>query len=79
MSYFSFFALQIKAVDYNRFMNEKTIVKQKWISDAAYFKSLERQVTMEMKGSERNDWLEAEQEYQLLDNQRAKLGLVRLN
>jgi len=60
-------------------MNKKTRVKQKWISDAAYFKSLERQGAMEKKGNIQKDWLEAEQEYQLLDKQTIKLGLVRLN
>ncbi len=57
-------------------MNKKLDVKQKWISDAAYYKSLERDP---MIGSERIDWLEAEQEYQLLYKNRIKFGLVRIN
>lgn len=50
--------------------------QEKWISDAAYYKSLER---MPMPGLETRDWLEAEQEYRQLMNKRIKSGLVRIN
>jgi len=56
-------------------MDKKTIVKQKWISEAAYYKSLERKTKTATASS---DWIEAEQDYQLLINKRVKSGLVRL-
>jgi len=56
-------------------MDKKTLVKQKWISEAAYYKSLER---VTKTGTASRDWIEAEQDYQLLINKRIKSGLVRL-
>jgi len=56
-------------------MNEKLLLKQKWISDAAYYKSLAR---VSKPGSEHWDWLEAEQEYKVLVKKRVKSGLVRI-
>lgn len=49
---------------------------QKWISDAAYFISLNRETK---PGQEAKDWLEAEQQYYQLMKQRVKTGLVRIN
>lgn len=56
-------------------MMNKLSLKQSWISDAAYFKSLDRSVK---QNSEKNDWLEAEQEYLNAMQKRVKSGLVRI-
>jgi diphthamide biosynthesis methyltransferase len=50
--------------------------KEKWISDAAYYKSLARRTT---PGLETQDWLEAEQEYEQLMKKRIKSGLININ
>ncbi len=57
-------------------MNNKQSQKQKWISEAAYYKSLER---LSKPGMEKRDWFEAEQEFKQLLNQRIKSGLVRID
>ncbi len=57
-------------------MNEAKSNKEKWISDAAYYKSLKR---VPKPGLENADWLEAEQEYRQLIQKRVKSGLVILN
>jgi len=49
--------------------------QEKWISEAAYYKSLERSPK---PGLETQDWLEAEQDYRQLMNKRIKSGLVRI-
>ncbi len=56
-------------------MDKKILIKQKWISESAYYKSLERKAKT---GSASSDWIEAEQEYLLLINKHVKSGLVRL-
>jgi len=56
-------------------MDKKKLVKQKWISEAAYYKSLERNTKT---GSASSDWVEAEQEYLLLIKKYVKSGLVRI-
>jgi len=48
----------------------------KWISDAAYFNSLNRETKT---GQELKDWLVAEQQYYQLMKKRIKTGLVRIN
>lgn len=55
--------------------NANQRVKEKWISDAAYYKYLNRGFT---PGSADKDWLEAEQEYHELIKKRIKAGLVRI-
>jgi hypothetical protein len=57
-------------------MNENKSNKEKWISDAAYYKSLKR---VSKPGLENTDWLEAEQEYKQLIRKRVKPGLVLIN
>jgi hypothetical protein len=57
-------------------MNQNQSLKEKWISDAAYYKSLGHIST---PGLEIRDWLEAEQEYRQLINKRIKLGLVKID
>ncbi len=56
-------------------MDKKTLAKRQWISEAAYYKSLEK---TEKINSEYNDWIESEQEYQRLSNKYIKSGLVRI-
>jgi len=56
-------------------MDKKKLVKQKWVSEAAYYKSLERNIKT---GTASGDWIEAEQEYQLLIKKYVKPGLVRI-
>jgi len=50
--------------------------RQKWISDAAYYKSIARE---SMPGLDRLDWLEAEKEYRDEMAKRIKFGLRRIN
>jgi hypothetical protein len=57
-------------------MNANKSNKEKWISDAAYYKSLKR---LPKSGLENRDWLEAEQEYRQLIQKRVKSGLVIIN
>ena len=57
-------------------MNQRQSLAQKWISDAAYFISLNREPK---PGQEINDWLTAEQQYYMLVNIRVKSGLVRID
>ena len=57
-------------------MSNKKSLQEKWISEAAYFKSLERTPRL---GLENRDWLEAEQEYKQLIQKRVKSGLVIMN
>jgi len=57
-------------------ISKNEILKEKWISDAAYYKSLERDVKVER---ESQDWLDAEQEFERLMGSRVKSGLVRCN
>ena len=56
-------------------MNRDKIEKTKWISDAAYYKSLNRGFN---QGFENKDWFEAEQQFNHLMNKRIKPGLVRI-
>ena len=56
-------------------MNRDKIEKKKWISDAAYYKSLSRGFN---QGFENEDWFEAEQQFNELMNKRIKPGLVRI-
>lgn len=56
-------------------MNKKQLQKHKWVSDAAYYKSLKRILD---PGSESQDWFEAEQEYRELNKKCIKSGLVIL-
>lgn len=56
-------------------INNYSEQKEKWISDAAYFKSLQRDLT---QGLENQDWLDAEQEYKRLMKKQPKIGLVRI-
>lgn len=53
-----------------------TSLKDKWISDAAYYKSLER---TENQNMDKHDWFEAEQELQKVISNRVKSGLVMLS
>ena len=57
-------------------MNINQSQRKKWISDAAYFKSLGR---IPKPGLDIQDWLEAEQEFRELMNKRVKTGLVSIN
>ena len=57
-------------------MSQNQSQKEKWISDAAYYKSLAR---FAMPGLEIRDWLEAEQEYGQIMKTRIKSGLVRID
>ena len=57
-------------------MSKEKIEKKKWISDAAYYKSLSRGFK---QGFETKDWIEAEQKFNELMNKRIKPGLVRIN
>ncbi len=59
----------------NLMKTEKLSAKQKWISDSAYYKSLNRQLD---KGSAKQDWLQAEQDYLHELQKRVKSGLIRL-
>jgi len=56
-------------------MTDNQSPQEKWISDAAYYKSLARSPK---PGLETQDWLAAEQEYRQLMNKRIKSGLVRI-
>ena len=56
-------------------VNKHSEKKEKWISDAACFKSLQRDLTL---GLENQDWLEAEQEYRQVMKKQLKFGLVRI-
>ena len=56
-------------------MSNNQVQKHKWISDAAYYKSLKRILD---PGSESRDWFEAEQEYRELNKKSIKSGLVIL-
>ncbi|MCK5189369.1 MAG: DUF2934 domain-containing protein [Methylococcales bacterium] len=56
-------------------MNRDKIEKKKWISDAAYYKSLNRGFN---QGFENQDWVEAEQQFYELMKNRIKPGLVRI-
>jgi len=56
-------------------ISKNEVLKEKWISDAAYYKSLERDVKV---AQESKDWLDAEQEFERLMGSRIKSGLVRL-
>ena len=49
--------------------------KDKWISDAAYYKSLDRDFN---PGLENKDWVEAEQQFNELMKKRIKSGLIRM-
>jgi hypothetical protein len=49
--------------------------KEKWISEAAYYKSLRRGFN---QGFENTDWFEAEQKFNELMKTRIKPGLVRI-
>ncbi|WP_428354165.1 DUF2934 domain-containing protein [Methyloprofundus sp.] len=49
---------------------------QKWISDAAYFNSLNRDTK---PGQDVKDWLAAEKLYFQLMKKRVKTGLVKIN
>ena len=57
-------------------MNRDKIEKKKWISDAAYYKSLNRGF---FQGFENKDWFEAEQQFNELMKKRIKPGLVRIS
>jgi len=56
-------------------VSKNQVLKERWISDAAYYKSLERDVNVDL---ESRDWLGAEQEFDRLMSVRAKSGLVIL-
>lgn len=56
-------------------ISKNEVLKEKWISDAAYYKSLERDAKV---GLESQDWLDAEQEFERLMGSRVKSGLVKL-
>ena len=55
-------------------MSRKQI--QKWIADAAYFNSLNREPRLDQ---ENKDWLNAEQQYREFMKKRVKAGLVRIH
>ena len=57
-------------------MNRDKIEKKKWISDTAYYKSLNRGFN---QGFENQDWVEAEQQFYELMKNRIKPGLVRIS
>ena len=57
-------------------MSREEIEKKKWISDAAYYKSLSRGFN---QGFENQDWIEAEQQFHELMKKRIKVGLVRIS
>lgn len=57
-------------------LSSKLEQRQKWISDAAYYKSIAREP---MPGLDRLDWLEAEQEYRVEMAKRVKSGLRRIS
>ena len=57
-------------------MSNNQVQKHKWISDAAYFNSLKREVK---PGQDTQDWLAAEQQYLQLMQKRVKSGLVRID
>lgn len=57
-------------------MPEKQTPKHKWISDAAYFNSINNQ---SKPNQEIKDWLSAEQQYYQLISNRVKSGLVRID
>lgn len=56
-------------------MTQNQTLAEKWISDAAYFSSLNRESTPEQ---EIKDWLAAEKLYYKLVQTRVKSGLVRI-
>lgn len=56
-------------------MTQNQTLAEKWISDAAYFSSLNRESTPDQ---ELKDWLAAEQLYYKLLQTRVKSGLVRI-
>lgn len=56
-------------------MTQNQTLAQKWISDAAYFSSLNRGPSPDQ---EIKDWLAAEQLYYKLAQTRVKSGLVRI-
>ena len=56
-------------------MSRDKTEKKKWISDAAYYKSLSRGFN---QGFENKDWFEAEQQFNELMKKRIKQGLVRI-
>ncbi len=63
-------------IRYRAFMTSKNkSLKEKWISDAAYYKSLERDAKT---GLESQNWREVEQEFERLMKARVKSGLVSL-
>ncbi len=57
-------------------MSKTKSAKQKWISDAAYFKSLKRSTVS--VGSDYRDWLEAEHDFDIEIQKRVKSGLRKL-
>jgi len=57
-------------------LSSKLKQRQKWISDAAYYKSIAREPK---PGLDRFDWLEAEQEYRAEMGKRIKSGLRRID
>ena len=57
-------------------MSKNQVQKQKWISDAAYFNSIKRQLK---PCQDVQDWLVAEQQYLDLMQKRVKSGLVRIS
>jgi len=57
-------------------MNKNQSLKEKWIADAAYYKSLGRNI---QQGQDYQDWMEAEKEYKQLMEKRVKSGLVMIN
>ena len=56
-------------------MSKDKTEKKKWISDAAYYNSLNRVFN---QGFENKDWYEAEQQFNELMKNRIKPGLVRI-
>ena len=59
----------------NEDLNRKQELKDEWIAEAAYYRSLDRNFT---PGSEDKDWIEAENKFNDLIKKRIKPGLVRI-
>ncbi|MBT3812522.1 MAG: hypothetical protein HOE45_09110 [Gammaproteobacteria bacterium] len=57
-------------------MSKNQVPKKKWISDAAYFNSIKSDLGPEQALT---NWLDAEQQYQELMQNRVKSGLVRIS
>ena len=65
----------LKAKIVNENLNKQQQLKKQWIAEAAYYRSLDRNLTL---GSAAQDWIEAENKFNDLVKKRIKPGLIRI-